>query len=190
MREILLLASAYGLGNILTGYLLGKLFYGKNIRIEGSGNAGARNAGRLLGRKAFVLTFLGDALKGAIAVLAAKWIGLPEAWQLFALLAVILGHIYPIIFQCKGGKGMSTLIGGLIAFNVGVFAAFAGCFLLFFLIKRSATLAAMMALSILPILMIIFTYSIEAIIAVFVISLIIVLQHRQNIKEKIADERK
>jgi len=190
MREIILLLLAYVLGNILTGYFLVKVIYNKEIHQEGSGNAGARNAGRLIGKKAFVITFLGDAIKGALAVLLVKWMGLTFDWQLFILFAVILGHIFPVAFRFKGGKGMSTYIGGMLAFQPVLFSAFAGAFIIFYLLFKSLTLAGMAAIAVLPIIMIFFPYELPVILAAIPLSAIVLFAHRHNIKEKIFIERK
>ena len=181
MKEILLIVCSYVVGNIMAGHV----FYGKTIRDEGSGNIGARNAGRVFGKKAFVITFFGDATKGAGVVLAAKYLGLPSEWQLLALLATIIGHIFPVIFNFHGGKGMSTFIGGLLVFDPLLFSAFASIFLIFFLIIKSLTLAGMIAVFILPVIIFLFSYSLNSVIAAIFISIIVIFTHRQNIKEKI-----
>jgi glycerol-3-phosphate acyltransferase PlsY len=181
MKAFLLLVCAYLVGNIMAGHV----FYGRNIRNKGSGNAGARNAGRVYGKKAFVITFFGDAAKGAAAVLAAKYLGLSSEWQLLALLAVITGHIFPAAFHFRGGKGMSAFVGGVLAFHPLLFSIFACIFLIFFLIIRSLTLAGIIAVFILPVIILLYSYSVPTVIAAIFISAIVVFAHRQNIKEKI-----
>ncbi|MCJ8009062.1 glycerol-3-phosphate acyltransferase [Lederbergia wuyishanensis] len=190
MKEIAWLLGAYLLGNILTGYVLAKFFYHKNIHNEGSGNVGARNAGRIFGKKAFVITFFGDAAKGAIIVLITKWLGFSVDLQILALLAVVLGHIYPILFHFKGGKGMSTFIGGLLAFHPLLFSAFAAVFILFYIILKSLTLAGMVAVALLPAIMYFFQFNIYPIFYIILLSATVILAHRQNIRDKIFSERK
>lgn len=185
MKEIILLIFAYVIGNVLTGHVLAKIFYGKEIYHEGSGNAGARNAGRLFGKPAFVITFFGDAWKGAIVVLVARWLGCSLEWQLLLLLAVIIGHIFPVMLHFRGGKGMSSYIGGMLAFHPLLFSIFSGVFIVFYLILRSATLAGMAALLILPFFMIPFSFGWPAIIIAWIISMLVILAHRRNIIEKI-----
>ncbi|MBO1910299.1 glycerol-3-phosphate acyltransferase, partial [Microvirga sp. 3-52] len=121
-----LLISSYLLGNLLSASLLSRYYYKEDIRIKGSGNPGARNAGRLYGKKAFVAIFIGDALKGVLVVLAARLFGFDQLIELLVLLAVVAGHVYPILFKFRGGKGVSTLIGGLLVFSPLVFAVFVG----------------------------------------------------------------
>ena len=108
---------SYLIGSIMFGFLITKIFYRKDIRVQGSGNVGARNAGRLHGKTAFVLIFLGDALKGALVILAARYLQFSETIQLIGLALAILGHIKPITLKFKGGKGISTFIGGIITFE-------------------------------------------------------------------------
>lgn len=185
MKELLLVIGAYALGNIMTAHLLGKIFYGRDIRKEGSGNIGARNAGRIFGRRAFVITFFGDAFKGAGIILLASWLDCSSEWQLTMLLAVIIGHIYPVVFKFSGGKGMSTFIGGIMIFDPLLFAIFIGVFLIFYLILRSLTLAGMVAVVCLSILIFLLSYSMITIIVSLFLTAIIIFAHRQNIKEKI-----
>ncbi|MBS4179222.1 glycerol-3-phosphate acyltransferase [Lederbergia citrea] len=184
-----MLIGAYLLGNILTGYVLAKFFYNKDIHQEGSGNVGARNAGRLFGKKAFVITFLGDALKGACAVLFAKWLGLAFDWQLFILFTVIVGHVFPLVLHFKGGKGMSTYIGGMLTFQPLLFSAFAGVFIIFYFIFKSLTSAGMAAVAVLPIILIIFSFELPVIINACLLSAIVIFAHRHNIKEKIIERK-
>ena len=125
------------------------LFKG-DIRSGGSGNPGARNAGRLFGKKAFVVTFVGDALKGAIVVGVAGWFDFGAAVELLALVAVMLGHVFPIFLKFRGGKGVSTFIGGLLVFDPLLFAVFVGLFLLGYPLLKSFTIAGLLAIGFLP----------------------------------------
>ncbi|MBS4198362.1 glycerol-3-phosphate acyltransferase [Bacillus sp. FJAT-49732] len=190
MKEIVLLLGAYLLGNILTGYVLATFFYHKNIHNEGSGNIGARNAGRIFGKKAFVITFFGDAGKGAIVVLIAKWLEFSIDIQILALFFVVLGHIFPILFHFKGGKGMSTFIGGILAFHPLLFSAFAAVFILFYIILKSLTLAGMAAVALLPTIMYFFQFDLYPILFCILLSATVIFAHRQNIRDKIFSERK
>ncbi|MGP7815840.1 glycerol-3-phosphate acyltransferase [Niallia sp. 01092] len=140
------LVVSYFIGNILFGYLVGKLLKGVDIRLEGSKNVGARNAGRLYGKKAFFLTFLGDALKGAVMIVIGKYFQFSNEILLIALFFVCLGHIKPLFFQFKGGKGVSTFIGGLIAFDFLSSIIIMISFFVFYLIYKSFTFTGFIAL--------------------------------------------
>jgi acyl phosphate:glycerol-3-phosphate acyltransferase len=111
------LVLSYLIGSIMFGFLVTKALYRKDIRLHGSGNVGARNAGRLHGKTAFVLIFLGDALKGGLVILLARYFGFSDPVQLVGLGMAILGHLKPITLNFKGGKGISTFIGGIIMFE-------------------------------------------------------------------------
>lgn len=150
MKIALLLISGYLVGNVLTATIIGKLLYRQDIRIAGSGNPGARNAGRVLGKSAFVLTFIGDALKGAIIVLIAKWMGMAEWLQLMGILAVMAGHIYPVVHKFRGGQGVSTFIGGMLAFNPLVVACFVVVFLVFYPFLKNFTVVGLSAMALSP----------------------------------------
>lgn len=120
---ILILVIGYFCGNIQSGYFIGKL-NGLDIRDYGSGNAGATNVLRVLGKLSSLCTFLGDALKGFIPVLVLKYLvcpGMPEVNSQFAQLLIgfgaVLGHDYPFFLKFKGGKGISTSAAVMMAFD-------------------------------------------------------------------------
>jgi acyl phosphate:glycerol-3-phosphate acyltransferase len=111
-----LVGLAYLLGSIPTGLVVARLLGGPDPRQTGSGNVGAANLYRLLGRNAGILTLLGDALKGALPVfLALSWLAPLGAWQDAAVavvgLAAVLGHIWPIFLLFQGGKAVATAFG-------------------------------------------------------------------------------
>lgn len=104
----------------MTAYFVGKV-YGVNLQAERSKNLGARNAGSVIGKAAFVWTFLGDALKGVLVV----WLGYLwqlEEWVMIGGAAwVIAGHLFPIWLKFNGGKGVATFIGVGIALSPSLF---------------------------------------------------------------------
>lgn len=105
-----LVAAAYLVGSIPTGLLLGKA-YGIDVRQEGSGNIGATNLYRTVGRKVGIFTLIGDCLKGLIPVLAVKHSGLPTEYAAWVGLAAFCGHVFSIFLKFKGGKGVATALG-------------------------------------------------------------------------------
>ncbi len=113
---VLTTLGSYLLGGLCAGYYLVRLAARRDIRAAGSGSAGARNVGRLLGAPGFLGTLLLDAAKGAVAVLAAAHF-VAGAWPpALALLAVVAGHIWPLQLGLRGGKGVATAIGGTAAY--------------------------------------------------------------------------
>ncbi|AFU13094.1 putative membrane protein [Bacillus thuringiensis MC28] len=166
--------ASYLFGNILTAYIVTKLRHNVDIRDEGSGNPGARNMGRVYGKWYFVATFLGDAIKGAIVVCIAKYLFEDATFVMLTLLVVIIGHIYPMLFKGKGGKGISTFIGGLIAFDYLIALTLIGIFIVFYLIFKGFTKPGLITIACLPICMVFYSYSIgTTILSVLIIVLIL-----------------
>ena len=104
---LLCAALSYVLGSLNFGIIVTKLFTGTDLRTYGSGNAGTTNAYRVLGLGPTVWVMLGDALKGVIAILLCGLIGGEDA-RYFAFLFVVMGHVYPIFYDFRGGKGILT----------------------------------------------------------------------------------
>lgn len=178
---------AYLIGNIMTGFLVVKLFGQNDIRRQGSGNVGARNAGRIHGKKAFVLTFLGDALKGAIVVaLARYYFHFSEEIQLLGLTLAILGHIKPILLRFQGGKGISTFIGGIILFEPITVPVIIIGFLILYLFMKSFTFSGLAAFLFIPITHYFLHYSLLTCLIEIAILIILYLAHIENIKERLS----
>jgi glycerol-3-phosphate acyltransferase PlsY len=107
----LVVPAAYLLGGISPGYWLVRLRTGGDVRTQGSGATGATNAARMLGRGGFALVLLLDAIKGAVAALAARYLGLDGGWEFAAAIAVVAGHVWPIQLGFRGGRGLGPLLG-------------------------------------------------------------------------------
>src|SRR3989338_5557219 len=110
MKAWLLVFFAYLLGSIPTGFVVGSLS-GIDIRRAGSGNVGATNVARVVGKAQGLLTLLGDVAKGFIPVYLAYRLGLTQAMTAAAALAAVLGHLYPVFLKFRGGKGVATALG-------------------------------------------------------------------------------
>ena len=135
-----MLLIAYVLGSIPSAVWIGKKYYGIDIREHGSGNAGMTNMLRIFGRRAATWTFIGDFLKGAIVVFVAREIGKDLQMNLdlayIASLFVMLGHIYPVYFKFRGGKGIATALGAMFVLNWIAFVTIAiGIIPMVFIIK-------------------------------------------------------
>ena len=131
---------SYLLGNLMTAWWIGKR-NNIDLRSHRSGNLGARNAGAVIGKKAFFLTFLGDALKGAIVIIAGYYFDFSSWVIAFGGLCVISGHLYPFWLKGKGGKGIATFIGVGLAYNPFFFCAFIIGIAIFIPLLKSATLS-------------------------------------------------
>ncbi|ASS77177.1 acyl-phosphate glycerol 3-phosphate acyltransferase [Tumebacillus algifaecis] len=141
---------AYLLGSISTSTILAKKVAGIDIRKHGSGNAGATNTLRVLGPKLAGIVLVLDASKGVIAVLLAKLLAMPDLVVAGSAIAVIVGHNWPIFFRFRGGKGIATTIGAVLAL-VTVPALLAGAVgLLVLYATRYVSLAALSFTALLP----------------------------------------
>lgn len=115
----LILPAAFLLGGFSPGYWLVRWRTGADLRTRGSGATGATNAARLLGRGGFALVLLLDALKGALAVAAARAAGLADGWEFAAGTAVIAGHVWPVQLRFRGGRGLGPLLGAWLVLAPG-----------------------------------------------------------------------
>ncbi|MFC5601841.1 bacillithiol system redox-active protein YtxJ [Sporosarcina koreensis] len=181
MEIALLFIIAYLAGNLLTATVVGKMVFHQDIRNSGSGNPGARNAGRVLGKTAFVMTFLGDALKGAIVVMLAKWMGMDEWIQLVCIFAVMAGHIFPVVHKFRGGQGVSTFIGGMLAFNPLVVACFVVAFLVFYPFLKNFTAAGLSAMALSPLFLFGMTKEWPQTVAAIMVVAFLLFAHRKDL---------
>ena len=186
MNYILTLLISYFVGTISGSYIIGNLFLNKDIRKYGSGNAGTTNAMRVLGKKAGVLTFLIDFLKGALVTLIIRRIFGDEFVPL-AILGAVIGHDFPFYMKFKGGKGVATTLGALALFN---FPLTITCYIVWVL---GTVLTKMVSVgSILFFVSIIIVYSFMSnlvmsnILIIDIIALIGIIRHKDNIKRIIA----
>jgi glycerol-3-phosphate acyltransferase PlsY len=180
LREILLLICAYLLGSVPTGLLLARAM-GVNIRETGSGNIGATNVYRTMGRKVGIMTLVGDCLKGLIPVLVAKWLGLPDLWIAAIGLAAFLGHVYTIFLWFKGGKGVATALGVFLGVSpLSVLVAIV-IFAVVLYKWRFVSLASIVAAALVPVIVWIVECKPELTIMSLVISAIVIFRHRENI---------
>lgn len=112
---ILCVIAAYFIGNISPSTMLAKA-RGLDIKKEGSGNAGTTNALRVMGAKAGVITLVVDVIKGVVAVLLPQLIA-GDTCAMYCAVAVIIGHVWPVVYKFKGGKGVATTFGAILAIN-------------------------------------------------------------------------
>ncbi len=192
------LATAYLLGSIAFAVLVAKAYGLPDPRSHGSGNPGATNMLRTGHKPAAALTLLGDALKGAIAVWLAQWAtthyGLPVYTPYLAALAAFLGHLFPVFFGFKGGKGVATALGVLIALDIRLGGLCILTWLVIFGITRVSSLSALVAATLAPVYGYYLlghgpeTKYLAGILAT--LSLLVLLRHHSNIRKLISGEEK
>ncbi len=193
------LSAALSAGLILLSYLLGSIPFAvvvsrlmglQDPRSFGSGNPGATNVLRSGSKKAAVLTLLGDAAKGAVAVILAQVMsrkfGLPVEVVAMSAVAAFLGHVYSFFLKFKGGKGVATGLGVLLALQPWLGLAVALTWLLVAYVSRYSSLASVIATIMAPIYYLIGAKAVwplhgSVALAIVVISVVILLRHKQNI---------
>ena len=181
MDWALLIIGAYIIGSIPVGLILGKLIWKKDLRRYGSHNIGATNAWRILGRKAGILIFLLDFIKGQLGVLlGACMFGLSGAMVVGGFFAM-LGHIFPIFLGFKGGKGVATSLGVIAALMPKVTAIVFVTWLVLFILTRYVSVASIVAAVLTPILAAAFREPTIYFLFVLVMAIFIVLRHKENI---------
>lgn len=150
LNFVLLLVISYFLGNISPSTLLAKA-RGLDIKKEGSGNAGTTNALRVMGKKAAAITLIIDVGKGWLAVFAAMKF-LPAEFAYFCALAVFVGHVWPLVYKFKGGKGVATAFGTLLAINWQLALACLGIVIIIVLLSKMVSLGSISAAVAFPVL--------------------------------------
>jgi len=189
MQPVMLVAAAYLLGSIPFGVLVSKA-YGADLRSAGSGNIGATNALRVLGKKAGAITLAGDMLKGVAAVLLAMKFGGRDTATAAAAAAVI-GHDFPVFTLFRGGKGVATSLGVLLALEPVLGIACVAAWLLTVALFRISSLGALVSFVVMPVLAVITKGSDRPFIALcFFLAVLIFLKHRENIKRLLRGEEK
>jgi len=183
MNYIIVVVISYLIGNLSFAYILGKLLVKKDVRDYGSGNSGATNAIRAFGAKIGVMAFVGDVLKGIVAVLIGKML-CDEMGGYLAGVFVIIGHNWPVFLQFKGGKGVATTAGVMLIISpfVCFICLIIGLTIVFF--TRMVSLGSIIGMSLAPIVILIFVrpFNIQLFIfCLFVVSMSI-YRHKENIK--------
>jgi glycerol-3-phosphate acyltransferase PlsY len=178
---VLGLVAAYLIGAIPVGFLVARAAGGTDLRNAGSGNIGATNVLRTLGRGPAVLTLVGDIVKGYLAVAAARAIG-TEAWSAAGgAVAAVVGNCWPLFLAFRGGKGVATGLGAFLALVPWAVAPAAVLWLIVTSLSRYVSLASIVACVSLPVAAALLGYPRHSIAAAALVALIIMWRHRQNI---------
>jgi len=182
---VLLLAGAYLLGSIPTGLLLGKA-YGIDVRKEGSGNIGATNLYRTVGRKVGIMTLIGDCLKGMLPVLAVKYSSLPPEYAAWVGLAAFCGHVFSVFLRFRGGKGVATALGVFLALAPLAVAVALGVFVLLMLVWRYVSLGSIGAAAVMPLAVWLLGGVRVLIVVTMLIAAVVIIRHIENIRRLVA----
>ncbi|MEF9990944.1 MAG: glycerol-3-phosphate 1-O-acyltransferase PlsY [Romboutsia sp.] len=183
---IIIVVLAYLLGNVSTSYIVAKRMSGVDIRTQGSGNAGSTNVLRTLGKKAGALTFIGDFLKGVIVVLIANIIAEISGIDslnagYLAVVFVVCGHNWPAFLGFRGGKGVATSLGAMMAVNPLIALICFGVFLVIVYFTKYVSLGSVVGIAASPIIMILLQNKKGVLVTLF-LTISVTYTHRANIK--------
>lgn len=187
---------AYLVGSIPSAVWVGRTFYGIDVREYGSGNAGATNTFRVLGKRPGIVVLIMDVLKGFAGVKLAYLVGdydpaSPEFidFELALSVCALLGHIFPVYVGFRGGKGVATMLGILVAVHTPAALICAGVFLITLLATGYVSLSSMAAGLAFPVVIMVF-YSTNSSINIFslAVAIMILVTHQRNIERLIAGE--
>ncbi len=181
IKEIMVVALSYVLGCLCIGYYLTRYVKGMDVRTTGSGNVGARNVGRILGKWGFYITMIGDIAKGAAAMVLSRSLNMGPWWMVACLIAVLAGHIWPIQLGFHGGKGISVMIGSLLVLDMWLILVLFCIALVLYRFTRKYMLSGMCAMGFLPILAWLMSCPGWEVAGMAILSALIVISHRDNI---------
>ncbi|KTD38530.1 transmembrane protein [Legionella moravica] len=182
---LFLVILAYLMGSFCSAIIVCRVFGLPDPTVEGSKNPGATNVLRLAGKKYAALVMVGDVLKGTIPVLIAKALGATPVTIAFTALAAVVGHMFPVFFKFKGGKGVATAIGALLGFHFIIGVLVAATWLLVANFSRYSSLASIVAISLSPFYTLLLVGRLDIFPPLFFIALLVLYKHKNNINRLI-----
>ncbi len=186
MTTILLPLFSYLLGSVSSAIAVSRLFGIEDPRKVGSGNPGATNVLRYGGKKAAIVTLAGDILKGVVPVAIAHVLKVDASVLGLTMLAAFLGHLFPVFHHFKGGKGVATAAGALLALNPWVGLALIASWLVVAFTTRYSSLSAIVVSMLAPLYVWIFTGEAMLTMTTGVMAVLLLFRHRRNIRNLLA----
>ena len=180
MLTLITITLAYLMGSVCSAIIVCKLFQLPDPRLEGSKNPGATNILRIAGGKYAAMVLLIDLLKGTIPVLISRYLGAEPLLLGCVGLAAVIGHIDPLFFSFKGGKGVATALGVLLGFNPELGCLVILTWLMVAFISRFSSLASIISLTSAPIYVIFFPNLSAGFLPLLIITILVLYQHRDN----------
>ena len=182
MTDALLILAAYLLGSISSAIIVCRIMGLPDPRTQGSNNPGATNVKRIGGNKPAAITLFGDMLKGLIPVLLAHMLQVDEQTMALTAMAAFLGHLYPVFFGFRGGKGVATALGVQFGLHWIIGGGVALVWLFMAKVMKISSLAALVSMALAPLLVWWVWPAPELILMQLVMSLILIWRHRSNIQ--------
>ena len=188
MEIALAILAAYLLGSIPFAVVASRLFGLADPRSYGSGNPGATNVLRSGNKKAALVTLIGDALKGWVAVFVAQRYGFSDTVVGLVALAVFFGHLFPVFLKFKGGKGVATAIGVLLALDPVLGLAAIATWLLVAYVSRYSSLAAILAAALAPVYSLLMHGGSPQVLIIGILAMALIGKHWQNLQRLLAGQ--
>lgn len=186
LQFVVFVVVAYLFGSLSTAIIVCKLMGLPDPRSQGSKNPGATNVLRYGGKKAAIITLAGDALKGLLPVLAARLLGQGHGNLEVIALAAFFGHLYPVFFQFKGGKGVATALGVFFALSLPVALCMVATWMLMAFVFNISSLAALTAAALAPVYVWYWEPDPAFIGMAIIMSAVLIWRHRSNIKNLVS----
>ena len=190
MIEWLLVPAAYLIGSISSAIIVCRLMGLDDPREQGSGNPGATNVMRIAGKKAAAITLVGDALKGLLPVLVAKFLEVDTLLLSGVVFAAFIGHLYPVFFAFKGGKGVATSLGLTLGVSWLLGAIVAATWFIVYKISKISSLSALISAVLTPIYVWFFVGDKYLTIIFVIISIVLLWRHKGNIERLLKGDEK
>ena len=181
-KELVTIVAAYALGCIVAGYYLVRVKTGQDVRLTGSGSAGSRNVARTLGRFGFIVTFVGDAAKGAVATWAAVQLDVRSWGVLLVMIAVVAGHVWPAQLGFRGGRGLATALGAILIFDPRILGAVLLVAAVALAATRRATPSGLIAVALAPGVAAVTGRTGLEIVGISVLALLLLATHRRSLR--------
>ena len=185
---VVFIAGAYLLGSVSAAIIVCKLMGLADPREGGSGNPGATNVKRLYGNKPAAITLLGDMLKGVVPVVIAHQVGLNALEIMLVGFAAFIGHLYPLFFGFKGGKGVATMLGVMFGLSLSIGLAVAGTWLFVAKVLKISSLSALVASALAPVYIYFLAGEMSWVWLSAVMTVILFWRHKSNIQRIISGE--
>jgi len=185
---LIILIGAYLIGSLSSAIVLCKLAGLPDPRSQGSGNPGATNVMRFGGKKLAATVLIIDVLKGVLPVVVACALDMEQVWLAATAFFAFLGHLYPVFFGFKGGKGVATALGGFLALSPLMAGAALLTWLIVFLVSRISSLSAISAAAMTPVFSLWLIEDYNARWIVLVMAIMLLIRHKANIQRLLAGE--
>lgn len=185
---VALIAGSYILGSISAAIVVCKVMGLDDPRKDGSGNPGATNVKRLYGNKPAAITLAGDMLKGVLPVVIAHFLGLTALEIILVGFAAFIGHLYPVFFGFKGGKGVATMLGVMFGLSLPIGVAVAGTWLFVAKVLKISSLSALIATALAPVYIYFLSGELSWVWLTAVMTAILFWRHKENIQRILSGE--